>query len=128
MTYLLDTHALLWFITDDANLPKSIREEIRDIDNDCFVSIATLWEIGIKHSLKKLQLKKGLKETFELIEAYPFEILHISPEHILQLNSLPLLHRDPFDRILIAKAQAEKMILITKDKVFSSYDVSIKWN
>lgn len=128
MRYLLDTHTLIWFLIDDPSIPPATKDEIRNINNECFVSIATLWEIGIKHSLKKLQLKTNLKEAFDLIQSYPFSILPVSPNHILQLNSLPLHHRDPFDRLLIAKAQTEKLVLISKDKVFSNYDVVLKWN
>lgn len=128
MRYLLDTHTLIWFLIDDPSIPPATKDEIRNINNECFVSIATLWEIGIKHSLKKLQLKTNLKETFDLIQSYPFSILPVSPNHILQLNSLPLHHRDPFDRLLIAKAQTEKLVLISKDKIFSNYDVMLKWN
>ncbi len=128
MRYLLDTHTLIWFLIDDPSIPPATKDEIRNINNECFVSIATLWEIGIKHSLKKLQLKTNLKETFDLIQSYPFSILPVSPNHILQLNSLPLHHRDPFDRLLIAKAQTEKLVLISKDKIFSNYDVMLKCN
>ncbi len=129
MSYLLDTHALLWFITDNSFLPKILKEEIKNIDNKCVVSIASFWEIGIKHSLHKLILKNKLESLFNIIESNPFEILPVLPTHILKLSTLKFNgHRDPFDRMLIAQAQIENPVILTKDKQFSSYDVPVKWN
>jgi PIN domain nuclease of toxin-antitoxin system len=127
MRYLLDTHTLLWFITDDSRLPRVLRNEIIDVNTTCVVSIVSLWEMGIKYSLNKLQLTKNLKDIFAIIDQSSLSTSPILVSHILQLNSLPLHHRDPFDRLLIAQAQVENLTILTKDAAFGSYDVSVRW-
>jgi PIN domain nuclease of toxin-antitoxin system len=101
MTYLLDTHTLIWAITDDQKLLRHLKDEIANLDNDVYVSIASLWEIGIKTSLGKLQLNGSLQEIFEAIELSEFKILPIEPSHIAKVSELEFYHRDPFDRLLM---------------------------
>ncbi|MEM9328453.1 MAG: type II toxin-antitoxin system VapC family toxin [Bacteroidota bacterium] len=127
MNLLLDTHAVIWFMTDDGKLKEGNKELVESKENNAFVSIASLWEMGIKHSLYKLTLRTELKEVFELIERSGFEVLPITPEHILTSASLPFHHRDPFDRLLIAQAKSEQLLLMTKDPWVLNYEVQSIW-
>jgi len=125
--FLLDTHALIWFITDNSQLPANTKKLIENKQNGCFVSIVSLWEISIKHSIGKLQLGTSLEEIFKLIAQTEFDILHISPNHLLQSAKLPFHHRDPFDRILIAQAICENHQLVSRDGIFQQYEVGLVW-
>jgi PIN domain nuclease of toxin-antitoxin system len=127
MKYLLDTHALIWYITDDTKIPKRIAGEIESCETDYVVSIASLWEIGIKYSLKKIDLAITISELFTTIEQSKIKILSISTKDILSLLNLPDSHRDPFDRIIIAQAQNNYLTVVTKDQVFASYNVETMW-
>jgi len=127
MNVLLDTHALLWFLNGDNELSEKSRKAIEEINNDKFISIVSLWEIAIKISLKKLEFKKGFKNIYRLIEENGFNILPISFEHTLIVSSLEFIHRDPFDRLLVAQAIHEKMIIITKDSNITKYRVKTLW-
>ena len=127
MNLLVDTHALIWFITDNNKLPINTKKFIESNDNDCYVSIATFWEIGIKNSIGRLDLNSDLQKIFQLIEESGFDILPITTNHILQNADLELYHQDPFDRIIIAQAMVEKMTIITKDTQFKNYNIPIVW-
>jgi len=128
MNILLDTHAAIWFITDDDQLPAFSKAVIKDQGNRCFVSMATLWEMGIKFSLGKLELKAELKKIFELFFESGLLLLPITPEHILTNAALPFHHRDPFDRLLIAQAKREGFTLLSRDIEFESYNVNLIWD
>ncbi len=127
MKYLLDTHALLWFLNDDKQLNISTLAMIEDADI-LYISVVSLWEIAIKYSLGKLSLPKPFEEVFpyELIKN-DIEILPIDIHHIYQLNYLKFYHRDPFDRLMIAQAMVENLPIISKDAFFSNYDVQCLW-
>ena len=112
MNFLLDTHTAIWFITDDDELPINIKEKIENPSNLCFVSIASMWELGIKYSLGKLKLNVDLKKIFELIDQSGLTILPIIPHHILMNAGLEFYHRDPFDRIIIAQAKSDNLTLL----------------
>jgi PIN domain nuclease of toxin-antitoxin system len=127
MNYLLDTHTLIWFIIDDPILPLLVKRQIEDTDNKCFCSVASIWEIGIKHSIGKLDLKFNLVEIIKITESSLIELLPIDTSHIVENSNLPLHHRDPFDRLLIAQAQVENLTIITKDTLFSTYGVKTFW-
>ena len=127
MNLLVDTHALIWFITDNNKLPINTKKFIESNDNDCYVSIATFWEIGIKNSIGRLDLNSDLQKIFQLIEESGFDILPITTNHILQNADLELYHQDPFDRIIIAQVIVEKMTIITKDTQFKNYNIPIVW-
>ena len=122
MRYLLDTNIFLWCLNGDKKLKDKIREAIKDSKNQIFVSIASAWEISIKHRAGKLPLKTTLKKCFE---NSPFEILNINLSHVLPMEKLPLLHKDPFDRILISQAKVENLTLITSDEKIWKYDLSL---
>ncbi|MEM1055733.1 MAG: type II toxin-antitoxin system VapC family toxin [Bacteroidota bacterium] len=128
MRVLLDTHALLWFLADDARLGRRAEALIRDAGTDVLVSTASLWEIAIKHSLGKLPLAQPFAEMFPAqLKANDFEILTIQSEHLVRMVGLPFHHRDPFDRLLIAQALAEDIPLLSRDGSFGVYDVGIVW-
>ena len=128
MNLLLDTHAYLWFIGGDRRLSNVARSAIEDTENLKFISMASLWEITIKHGLGKLQLKTDLRKvlTDHVIEN-GFDLLSVETDHLLALSQLPLHHRDPFDRLLIAQAAARKLTVCSADSVFSKYDVDLMW-
>ena len=128
MNLLIDTHAVIWFITEDDQLPDHAKALIEEANNTCFVSIASLWEMAIKYSLGKLDLKADLKRIFELIDQSGLTILPITPAHILTNSVLDFHHRDPFDRLMIAQAKSEGLTLISKDKEFYNYNINLIWN
>lgn len=127
MKYLLDTHTIIWFITDDDKLSSSSKQEIENINNTCLISIASLWEMQIKHTLGRLELKTNLTEIFSLINKSLIEILPIIPSHIIENSKLSFHHYDPFDRLIIAQAQFENLSIITKDETFKKYNVKVRW-
>ena len=128
MRILLDTHVLIWLVEGDKNLSTVARSAIEDEDNSLYLSIASLWEITIKLSLGKLDLQLSVDEMVEsFLIPGGIEILQIETSHLSILRDLPLHHRDPFDRLIIAQAQAEKMTLISADGVFDLYGVDLQW-
>ena len=127
MPYILDTHAFLWFVSGDKQLPESAKRIIGNIDESCFLSVASLWEITIKLQNNKLDLGLSLKELFDFADRNQIEIIPINYEHLLQLSKLPVHHNDPFDRLIIAQAISEELIIITRDKLFKNYKVKQIW-
>jgi PIN domain nuclease of toxin-antitoxin system len=128
MRVLLDTHVLIWLVEGDKNLSSVARSAIEDEDNSLYLSIASLWEITIKLSLGKLDLQLSVDEMVEsFLIPGGIEILQIETSHLSILRDLPLHHRDPFDRLIIAQAQAENMTLISADGVFYQYGVDLVW-
>lgn len=120
MQLLLDTHALIWWLSNDSTLAVAAKKEIANPDNIVFVSAASAWEIAIKKSLGKLQAPDDLSIQ---LEKNRFKPLAISIDHALNVEKLPLHHQDPFDRILIAQAMSEKLIVVTRDRRFKAYKV-----
>jgi len=127
MDLLLDTHTLLWFINGDEMLPAKAKTSIQNINNKCYVSIASIWEIAIKLSLNKLDLNIKFDDISSIMVQNDFELLPISFEHIQRLLKLDFHHKDPFDRIIIAQGIEDKLKIVTKDKEFSKYKVTILW-
>jgi PIN domain nuclease of toxin-antitoxin system len=127
MAFLLDTHAFLWFVSGDNQLPASVRDKIRDIHQPCFLSAASLWEITIKNQIGKLTLNISLEELFNYADRNQIEIIPINYDHLLVLSTLPIHHGDPFDRLIISQAIAENLILITQDNKFKKYMVVQQW-
>src|SRR3982751_7111600 len=114
MTILLDTHAFLWFIAGDPKLGPRTRALIEDPQNRVLLSVVSLWEIVVKVSIGKLPLTKSLAEVFrEDVQGNDIEVLPISIGHLVTLAGMPLHHRDPFDRMLIAQARAEGVALLS---------------
>jgi PIN domain nuclease of toxin-antitoxin system len=127
MPFLLDTHTFIWFINGDSNLPKEVIKEIRNLKNQCFISIASIWEIAIKSKLGKLSFSGGFDKLEEFLTENQIEILPITFNHIQVLNELEFHHRDPFDRILIAQGISEKITILSKDQNFKLYSVAVLW-
>ncbi|GCA91633.1 type II toxin-antitoxin system VapC family toxin [Microcystis aeruginosa] len=125
-SFLLDTHTFIWLTENDSNLPDNLREEI-DFAPEVYVSIVSLWEIAIKLNLGKLALQKSYETIETKLEASDITLLSISFSDTLKICTLPLHHRDPFDRMLIAQSLNRSLILISKDTKFDAYNVPRKW-
>ena len=104
MSLLLDTHALIWFLEGDSQLSQTAKSEILNLDNACFVSQASLWEMAIKLSLGKLEIRSSYQDLPKLMWENGIEILAIEFEHFDYITNLPFHHKDPFDRIIIAQS------------------------
>jgi PIN domain nuclease of toxin-antitoxin system len=125
---LLDTHTFLWSVGDDPRLSPVARQHIADPSNDLFISIASLWEATIKIATGKMRVPGDtvdylLNRTVET----GTNILPILPKHLQHLQGLPMLHRDPFDRMLISQSVVEKMPLVSVDAQLRRYEVEILW-
>jgi len=126
MKYLLDTHVLLWCLMDNKDLSPKVREKIRDENNIIYVSAVSTWEIVIKKAIGKLDIIDDFE--FALIKSR-FTLLPIQISHTLAVSKLPLIHGDPFDRLLVAQCKIEGLTLITQDKNIMKYDdISILWS
>jgi PIN domain nuclease of toxin-antitoxin system len=125
---LLDTHALLWWLSGDPALTRTAARIIADTKNTVVVSAASAWEVAIKVRLGKLHTATNLMSDFcSQMEREGFDLLAISAEHGVRGGLLPGLHKDPFDRMLIAQSQAENIPVITNKRVFDSYGVRRLW-
>jgi PIN domain nuclease of toxin-antitoxin system len=125
---LLDTHAFLWWLAGDEALPATIREVITDESNEVFVSAASAWEITTKHRLGKLPGVGSIVDNLDsVIASQSFTALPISVRHGQVGGALPGPHRDPFDRMLIAQAMVENLILVSNERAFDIYGVGRLW-
>lgn len=122
MRLLLDTHALLWWLANDRTLAEEARQAIRRGADRVFVSAASVWEIAIKRATGKLNVPSNL--TAGLADS-GFEALPITIDHAITAGALPLHHRDPFDRMLVAQALAEQMTIMTRDRRIPAYGVPV---
>ena len=127
MRYLLDTHAIIWYVRRTPNLPLRMEEIIDNDDNRVYVSSASLWEIAIKANLGKLNLNSTFDEFLDTVRNTDFEILQIKDGYLKRLSLLPTIHEDPFDRLLIATALAENLTVITADENVRKYNVPWIW-
>ena len=128
MRVLLGTHALLWWLFDDPALSERARAAIADPANDILVSSASAWEISKKHRLGKLpEAGEAVRDLPGLLRLARIEVLPITLEHALHAGALRGEHRDPFDRMLIAQSQLEKLTLVSSDRIFRRFEVSILW-
>lgn len=127
MRALIDTHALLWHIEGSSKLSAKAREVIDSNANSIFFSIASIWEIAIKLGLGKLELENPFSELEELLTELEIEILQISFKDAEQYLTLPLHHRDPFDRMLIAQAITHSLAVVSVDTAFDDYSVQRLW-
>jgi PIN domain nuclease of toxin-antitoxin system len=126
MNLLLDTHALLWALTDDSKLSERVRELLPHADT--WLSVASLWEILIKTQSGKISLPQPTGPfLMSKLQLNGVRLLHIKPDHVLRVESLPNHHRDPFDRILIAQSLEEKLPVVTADRIFARYPVQLIW-
>jgi PIN domain nuclease of toxin-antitoxin system len=125
---LLDTHTFLWFCQDDRALSKTARTTIEDPANSKFVSVASCWELAIKAGLGKLNLGEPSATYIpNALARTGIQLLPIDLSHATAVESLPLHHKDPFDRMLIAQAMIEAMPIVSKDPVFDLYGVTRMW-
>ena len=128
MKVLLDTHAFLWAITEDVQLSRRAREIFTAPTNELFLSVASIWEIIIKVQLKKLLLTKPAVPFLRAqLANNNIHVLPITLDHVAQLEDLPVLHRDPFDRILVAQSLAEGWPLLSADPLLANYPTELIW-
>lgn len=120
MNYLLDTHIILWWLTDPKKIASKASKIIGDKENSVFVSSASLWEMAIKKNLGRLTLPRNI---VEILQTEGFQIIPISHEEALGISDLPQIHQDPFDRILVMQAKLYNYVLITRDKNIMDYPV-----
>jgi PIN domain nuclease of toxin-antitoxin system len=126
--YLLDTHALLWLAEDSPNVSTRVRGLFADQANEMYFSVASLWEMAVKISLKKLRLPGKLADFVESeVLGNQVKLMPVKAAHTFELEQLPFYHRDPFDRLLICQATYEGMQLISRDSAFRKYDVEPIW-
>ena len=122
MNLLLDTHALLWWLNDDATLSPQARSAIADPENTVYLSAVVVWEIRIKQAIGKL----GLPSEFrQVLDAQQFVDLPVTVDHAHALAELPPIHNDPFDRMLVAQAMHERMFIATRDPGIARYGVDV---
>jgi PIN domain nuclease of toxin-antitoxin system len=127
MKLLLDTHALLWWLLDDPQLPPAARKDVARAAA-VYVSAASLWEIAIKQQLGKLpELHLAAAELPELVRGSDFLPLPVTLEHAAAVAALPAHHKDPFDRLLAVQAQMEKLHLVSGDPIFAAYGMASRW-
>jgi PIN domain nuclease of toxin-antitoxin system len=129
MKILLDTHIAIWSIANKKMLSDDIKNLIEDNDNQVYYSMASVWEVAIKNKIRPSDMPMNEQEFVELCEQTGFESLSILPEHIYMIRTLKRpegakKHNDPFDRMLIAQAKAEKLSFLTHDKLLSDYNES----
>lgn len=125
---LLDTHTFLWWVDDAPKLTAAARRAIGDPNNECYLSMASCWEMAIKSSLGKLQLARPVERfVSEQLAANAFTLLNIELRHTAKVEKLPFHHRDPFDRLLIVQAATEKLTIVSADRAFSDYGVKVLW-
>jgi len=125
MILLIDTHALIWYIEGNKKLRKYVVSIIENTENTIFVSKASLWEMAIKISLKKLEMSIPFNELEKFLEENEFAILDYTFDHLNTLLKLPFHHSDPFDRLIISQAITDDLKIITHDESFALYDVKI---
>ena len=126
MRQLLDTHTFLWFVMGNSRITAKLRAQIEDNEN--FVSVVSIWEIAIKYGIGKLNLEVTFDDFIDRqITPNGIQLLDIKLEHLKVVSALPLHHRDPFDRLLIAQAIVEDILLISADRVFALYPVRVMW-
>ena len=128
MNLLLDSHVFLWLMNEPERVPGQVLTMCENAENTLYLSVASVWELQIKHALGKLIMRQPLKVILdEQQQSNSMEILPIKLTHQLRLADLPRIHNDPFDRLLIAQAVVEDMRLISADRVFSDYPVRLVW-
>lgn len=125
MRLLLDTHVALWAITDDSRLPQAARALIGDARNEVAVSAASIWEIAIKHGLGRGDMPVSGRNALAYFRQAGYRMLDITAEHAAAIESLPPIHSDPFDRILVAQALIEPLRLLTRDALLATYSDAI---
>jgi PIN domain nuclease of toxin-antitoxin system len=127
MKYLLDTHTLIWLIEAPSRISLKTKQILTSSENSIYLSSASLWEIAIKTSLGKLSLESPFEKLLDDLISTDITILQIENDYLMKLTTLPEIHKDPFDRLLIATALTEDLTIITTDENIHKYDVSWLW-
>lgn len=128
MKLLLDMHTFIWWATEPGKLSSDASATCQDPAHTLFLSIASIWEMQIKLQLGKLVLPQPLPLLIEhQRQANSMQLLSIDPDHIYTLGTLPMYHKDPFDRLVIAQAHSQRLTIVTADPLFATYGVSILW-
>jgi PIN domain nuclease of toxin-antitoxin system len=126
MRFLLDTHLLIWTVSDLKRISVPTQQLLEDESNDLFFSVASLWEIGVKRALKRSDFDVDPHLFRGVLLSRGFRELSISAEHVLAVDQLPPIHRDPFDRLLLCQTLVEGLTLLTKDERVLKYPVSVR--
>jgi len=128
VTLLLDTHAFLWFIGGSSELSSHAKELIEGKENDRYLSVASLWEMAVKVSIGKLDVPLPFTRLVrQHVRGNAIEVLQIEPEHLDEQRTMPFHHRDPFDRLILAQAITEEMMIVGQDDAFEEYPVRLVW-
>jgi PIN domain nuclease of toxin-antitoxin system len=129
MRLLLDTHVALWSVTADDRLSSTARALVKDVSNSISVSVASLWEIAIKHAIRRRgapAMPVSSRQAADWFSEAGFEILDACANHVFAIEELPPLHADPFDRLIVAQARSEGMTLLTSDAVVAKYPGAVR--
>jgi PIN domain nuclease of toxin-antitoxin system len=125
---LLDTHAFLWWVEGAPVLGRRARAEVSNPDNEVFFSIASCWELAIKLSLENLRLTQSLDRfILDQLTRNGFVLFGVEFRHVVRVADLPFHHRDPFDRVLVAQALQDELAIVSADRVFRKYGVTVVW-
>ena len=127
MDVLLDTHSFIWFVENDKKLTSKARNTIDNYSNTIYISRASLWEMAIKISIRKLKITVPYENVIKQINDNGFEIIPITFVHTLKVSKLEFHHKDPFDRIIIAQALTNQMTIVSNEKIFDNYKVKRIW-
>lgn len=128
MRYLLDTHTFLWWDTRSSRLSRRVFDLISDRSNGVWLSMASVWEVQIKHQLARLELSAPLEEIIRIQQRENgINLLPIDLSHVLGVSDLPHHHKDPFDRLLVAQAMAENLVVLSHDPQIARYPVPVVW-
>ena len=127
MKLLLDTHAALWWVNEHEKLSSEAKLLLLNDDHTLYISIVSAWEIAIKVSLGKLPGLSGVGVFLAKIKDIPINLLPVTPRHVEIVETLPFIHRDPFDRLLVAVAKTEGMTILTADENIHKYDIPSVW-
>ena len=129
MNYLLDTSAFIWYVSSHRELSDPAKEIIGGSDNSVYLSLVSVWELAIKFRTGKLELIPPPFSNWvdRELAANNFRLLDIKIQHIKRVADLPLVHRDPFDRLIVAQSLAEDLPIITNDKIFDAYHIQRIW-
>ena len=128
MRLLLDTHTFIWYVTDNPKLSAHVKLLIEDENNEKLVSIASIWEMAIKHSIGRLNFSLPFMEFVgQQLTVSNIGLLEINLQHIEVVASLPLHHRDPFDRLIIAQSMVEQIPILSVDAIFDAYAIARVW-
>ncbi|MCL2421617.1 MAG: type II toxin-antitoxin system VapC family toxin [Defluviitaleaceae bacterium] len=127
MGHLLDTHALIWYFEDSSDMPEKIFSIIENPMHHKFISSASLWEIAIKISIGKLEMKLSFDDLLDAVLCSELTVLQLDDEYLKEITNLPFIHKDPFDRLIISTALIENLTIITIDENIQKYKISWIW-